>query len=353
MRRRTVIVSASAAVVVVAAGATGFALTQTGRDAPNRSGASLPKSTAAVTRGDLVDTKTVDGTLEYRGGQSLVNGAAGTVTNTRDDGTVVTRGHTLYDVNTKPVTLMYGSVPLYRTLRSGVSDGKDVEELERNLADLGYGSDMTVDESFTSATADAIKAWQDDRGLPETGRVDASQVIFSSEAVRITSTKVSEGSKARPGAVMMNVTSTKRKVSIDLDTSDQQYARDGAKVSVELPDGDDTPGKIYYVGKVATKQQGSDSDTITVDVALDHPKQAASLDKAPVSVDLETERHKAVLSVPVEALLALREGGYGVQLVHGHSVRTVSVKTGLFAQGRVEVSGKDLRAGERVGVASE
>ena len=57
-----------------------------------------------------------------------------------------------------------------------------------------------------------------------------------------------------------------------------------------------------------------------------------------------------VLTVPVAALVVLREGGYGVELVEGDSTRYVAVKTGLFANGRVEISGADVTEGATVGM---
>jgi hypothetical protein len=57
-----------------------------------------------------------------------------------------------------------------------------------------------------------------------------------------------------------------------------------------------------------------------------------------------------VLTVPVAALLALAEGGYGVQIVEGGTTKIVGVKTGLFAGGQVEVSGDGLAEGQVVGM---
>jgi len=69
-----------------------------------------------------------------------------------------------------------------------------------------------------------------------------------------------------------------------------------------------------------------------------------------VSVTMQSETHKNVLSVPVEALLALKEGGYGLQVVEGDSTRIIAVEVGMFASGRVEVSGGGVAAGMKVGV---
>lgn len=52
-----------------------------------------------------------------------------------------------------------------------------------------------------------------------------------------------------------------------------------------------------------------------------------------------------MLTAPVGALVALSEGGYAVQLAAGG---LVAVKTGMFANGWVEISGAGLSAGTEV-----
>ena len=78
----------------------------------------------------------------------------------------------------------------------------------------------------------------------------------------------------------------------------------------------------------------------------------AGLDQATVQVDFTASKRENVLTVPVAALLALSEGGYGVQVVEGGKTRIIAVETGLFADGRVEVSGDGLREGMTVGMPS-
>jgi peptidoglycan hydrolase-like protein with peptidoglycan-binding domain len=99
-------------------------------------------------------------------------------------GAVISVGHQVFGVDGHPVDLFYGPVPLWRTLKAGVSDGPDVLEVERDLATLGFGSGLTVDDHYTSATADAVKAYAADRGWPATipwqalaGGIAASVVI--------------------------------------------------------------------------------------------------------------------------------------------------------------------------------
>ena len=75
-----------------------------------------------------------------------------------------------------------------------------------------------------------------------------------------------------------------------------------------------------------------------------------TLVSAPVDVTLVSAQAHDVLSVPVAALVALAEGGYGVQVVEGSSTRYVAVKTGMFASGRVEITGDGIAEGTLVEV---
>ncbi|MES9541669.1 peptidoglycan-binding protein [Actinomadura sp. NPDC000600] len=345
--RRVVVAGGVAVAAVVAVG--GAAVWS--RDGSEAQGAQAPLATAVVSRGDLVDTEKVDGKLTYDGVRDVWTGASGVVTWVPAEGATVGRGETLLSVAGKPVTLMYGGRPMYRTLRSG-SSGKDVRQLEENLRALGYGG-LTVDEEFTGATEAAVEEWQDDRGLNETGTVDPGQVVFLSGAVRVREVKAPEGKRAVQGQPVLTVAGTKRVVHVDLDADKQDLAKKGAGVTVELPGGATVKGKISKVGGVAeTTGSGQDQKTtVGVDISLGNAK-TGRLDEAPVSVELESERREGVLSVPVEALLALREGGFGVEVADG-SRRLLPVKVGAFGGGRVEVSGSGLREGMKVGVPAE
>jgi len=70
-----------------------------------------------------------------------------------------------------------------------------------------------------------------------------------------------------------------------------------------------------------------------------------------VVVWVEAERRENVLTVPVTALLALREGGYGVEVITETGSEIVAVDTGMFADGYVEISGEGITEGTVVGVA--
>ncbi|GIH76410.1 peptidoglycan-binding protein [Planobispora longispora] len=340
------VTGAATAVLLAGGGAAAFIMTgeENGTAAAS---ATAPAATAEVTRSDLADTEAVDGTLGYSDRRTLPNHAQGTVTRTRDEGAVVRRGGWLYRVDGRPVVLMYGDIPVYRTLSSSTS-GRDVRQLERNLKALGYDPGA-VDEDFTWETGQAVREWQEDAGLEETGTVDAAQVAVAPGPVRIAEVTAAAGTSA--GQSVVTTTSTRRTVHVDLDSADQRLARAGAPVTVDLPGGGSVEGRITGIGTVAepVEQNGQPTgeSTIDLEIILDDAGKLGRLDQAPVTAHLRSEVREDVLSVPVEALLALREGGYGVRLADG---RVIAVETGLFAAGRVEVSGEGLAEGVEVEV---
>jgi peptidoglycan hydrolase-like protein with peptidoglycan-binding domain len=354
-RRRGRRAAALAAVGVLAAGAAWWTLArpQAGSDDP--AGSQPATTTAAVAARDLRAQEKVQGTLGYGDARAVTNQRQGTVTWLPEEGAVLRRGQALYRVDGKPVQLLYGRLPAWRELSVGVDDGPDVRQLERNLVALGYDPDrvITVDDHFTSATRAAVKRWQEAVGLPETGAMQPGDAVWQPGAVRVGDLKAGVGDAARPGAPVFEATSTSRQVAIDLDASRQPYVHVGDPVDIELPGGRTTTGRVASVGKVATAASGTDpaddgSPTVEVTVSLDKPKATGSLDQTPVAAYITTEVRKDVLAVPVNALLALAEGGYAVEVERDGRRALVGVTLGLFADGMVEVEGGGLRAGDRV-----
>ncbi|MFF8832442.1 peptidoglycan-binding protein [Streptomyces sp. NPDC015131] len=351
MTRRRLVVAV--AVIVLAAGGGTAAVTAFGapeRDsAPDRPAA----ASATVQRGDLRDSSRQTGTLGYAKERRINAGAQGTVTWIAGAGASVGRDGRLYELDGRPVRLMYGTGPMYRTLKPG-DEGRDVRQLEENLRDLGFGAGLSVDEEYTEATAGAVKRWQESHGLKETGRAGPDQIAFASGPVRVKEATATAGDVAGPGRPVLTVTGAERVVRFTLPVADGSLARTGTRVTVDLPDGTSAPGRVSGVGKTA--KEGDDpqdkSPKIDITVSFDDPGKVRAFDQSPVTVNLTGETREGVLSVPVNALLALPGGGFGVEVVEGGRSRDVKVELGLFADGRVEVSGGGLREGMKVGVPS-
>ncbi|GAA3592956.1 peptidoglycan-binding protein [Nonomuraea rosea] len=315
----------------VAAAAVGFGGDGTGTAAATRT----PPATAKVTRTTLTETKTVDGTLGYGAPLTVAGKTQGTITWLPSEGATITRGHGVYSVDADRRPLLYGTMPLYRTLEDGVS-GKDVKLLERNLDQLGY-TGFDVDDEFTWATREAVEDWQEDLGLDVTGKVQPGDVVVNDGRIRVAELKKALGDSAT-GAVL-TATGTTREVLVNLDVADEHLVKKGMKATVELPDGSTVNGKVTRVGKVATETTSGSDTATTVEVAVSVSGLKKSFDAAPVDVTIVSEQRKDVLAVPVGALFALAEGGYGVQVVEGGATRYAAVETGMFADGQVEVTG--------------
>ncbi|MEU0738677.1 peptidoglycan-binding domain-containing protein [Streptomyces sp. NPDC006134] len=406
--RRTALIAVAVAVAAVVAvvGALGLGGGgDEGPDAPPRTGSLVP-----VTRATLTERTRVDGRLGYGAETPLPVKATGTVTWLPEAGTTAERGDTLLRVDDRPVVLLYGSLPMYRDLglttaapgggtapgdgtgegtgegtgvpgerqpdggtgkataaspsaapavpvptgagTTAVTElrGMDVLQFETNLAALGY-TGFTVDERFTARTAAAVERWQKALGVPQTGTVGIGDVVYSGGKVRTGRPGVRLGEAVGENA--LTYTGTARKVVVDASAADASWAVRGTTVRVRLPDGTSVKGEVASVGRQASAPEGGSGEdgsgpgaaTLPVTVTIEDQKSVGRLESGPVTVEYVGREVEDVLTVPVAALVALAEGGHGLETANGDFV---AVKTGLFADGKVEVSGPAVREGLKV-----
>lgn len=353
--KRGVAVTAATVVAVAAAGAAAVGFGGDEADGTAQQ-SSLPAATTPVTRQTLIDATTVEGELSFGDAEPLDSKAQGTITWLPAVGATVKRGGTLLRADDRPVLLLYGPLPMYRPLSPGV-EGPDVKQFEQNLSALGYDG-FTVDDEYTAATASAVKEWQEDLGVTETGSVDATLVTYAPAAVRVAEHSGRVGGPAS-GEVFTYTGSTKV-VTVDVDAGDTAWAVKDARVTVTLPGGKEAAGTIASVG---TEAEGSDEEdqpdsnapgtedaTVPVTVSIADQKALGALERSPVDVRYTAQERTDVLTVPVAALVALAEGGYGLEVVEGGATRYVAVEVGLFADGRVEVQGDGVTEGMTVGL---
>jgi peptidoglycan hydrolase-like protein with peptidoglycan-binding domain len=307
-----------------------------------------PRQTAKVERTTLSEGRTVSGELAYSSAPPLAARLSGTVTALPAAGTVVRPGGTLYEVDDQPVVLMNGTTPAYRALAAGTS-GPDVRQLERNLADLGY-SGFTVDDKFSASTAHAVRHWQKDHGLKQTGSVELGRVVFRPAPVRVGTHRVQLGNPLGDGATVYDTTGTDRHVEVKLARTDAGLGRMGGEAAVVLPgSGKSVPGRVTEVGDPSG--DGIDAK-IPVVVTVADQKALGGIAGRTVDVRLVATRHRNVLAVPVVALLAVGDSGYGVEVVTGEQSHIVQVTVGLFAGSMVEVTGGGIAEGTEVVVPS-
>jgi len=347
-RRTAGVVAGVLTVGAVATAVTAFNLpgAQDDPDSPGKT----PVSTADITRQTLIDRENHDGTLGHGDTTTVSSRGSGTVTRLPAEGTTVTRGKAIFRLDNRPVTLLYGSLPAYRRLSTGTK-GTDVKQFERNLRALGYQG-FTVDATYNSSTASAVERWQEDLGLTETGSIDPGQIVYTSGAVRVDSLSTQVGAMVGHGTTVEKVTGTSPLATVMLDTSSARLATRGARVRVTLPNGKVVPGKIIEVATVVSRGENGEADTTKIKVTVRFTSAVTSPGTAAVTVAFTAGERPNVLAVPVAALLALAEGGYGVQVVDANATRLVAVTTGLFADGRVEITGTGLQAGMKVAMPS-
>jgi len=361
MRLRWVL---SGAAVAVAATVGGVSALSTARPAtPARQEPAA--NTATVERGKLSDLVSVYGTLTYRArpdgsAYAVINRARGTFTWLPAAGDRVPCGQVLYRVDDRPVLLLCGPTPAYRSLSKGDS-GPDVAELNANLVRLGYASRAQLDPSsrfFGAETASALEKLQARLGEQQTGSLALGRAVFLPRSVRIATVTGELGGSARPGVRVAQATSDTPEVQVNLDPSLRGKVKKGDRVRITLPGNTSATGTVDRLGRVARVPAGQNGDpggvTIPAYIGLDDPAKARGYDRAPVRVEIATRGVASALSVPVTAIVGRSGGGFAVEVVHSGGRRDlVAVKLGLFdtAGGRVQVEG-ELRVGDRVVVPS-
>jgi hypothetical protein len=278
----------------------------------DRQGASTAAVKVAADRTSLASAQAgltrAQESLSAARSSEAVYGPSSTFTQLPSVGQVISRGQTLYAISGRPVVLQYGS--------------------------------------------------------PATRELPLGSVVFEPGPVRVTSVTPTVGASVAPGPVL-DVSSTVPQVTIQLSAAQQSSVKVGDQVTITLPDEQTTPGVVSSVGMVAKSpsskgggggggggggEGGEEGPTIEVQVAPSDPSAIGHLDEAPVTVAITTASVPSTLVVPVDALLALAGGGYAVEVVEGHAHRLEAVSLGLFddAEGLVQVSGREVAAGQRV-----
>jgi membrane fusion protein, multidrug efflux system len=321
-------------------------------------------TTVPVEVRDLVLTDEYEAELGFGETDPVTAGRSGVVTDVAPVGTVVSQGQVLFSLDLQPTVLLHGEIPAFRDLSVDADPGADIAQLEQALVDLGFGAGVTVDDEFTDATADAVAEWEEALGRSDPdGVVTLGDVVFVPADLRIAEVAAARGTQVQSGAEVVQVTATTKVVTLQLTVDQVANVEAGTPGTIELPDGTEATGKITDVATEPTTDDGDgtgdgggggggggggDEETFAVTVALDDPAAAEGFDSGTVDVTVERSRTDDAISVPVIALLALREGGYGVQVADDSEpggYRLVPVEVGTIADDWAQVSGDGIEAG--------
>lgn len=261
-----------------------------------------------------------------------------------DVGATAGRGTVLYTADEQPVVALIGDLPAWRTLEQGVADGDDVRQLEENLAALGYGDDLDVDESFTAETAAAVEAWETDlgRASPD-GVVTLGDVVFLTEPGDVLGHEASVGDTLGAGSPVLTIGSEQRIVVADVDATEAGGWTPGSTVELEWADGTTTEGTVIGTGKDVTDGRVE----LSVAVGAGDSGAGERRSGAEATVTLVDARRDGVVAVPVAAIID-DEGSPAVRVVQPDGPdRTSRVETGLVADGWIEITA-GLDGGEEI-----
>lgn len=137
------------------------------------------------------------GTASAGGGTGDAGGGAQRVTRAPGAGASVAEGTVFMEVSGRPVFVLRGAVPMYRTLGPGTK-GDDVKQLNEALKRVGFDPG-TTGESFTNGTATALKNWYRARGYDakEPGAEDRHRLATLEQAVQTATDALTQARNAQ------------------------------------------------------------------------------------------------------------------------------------------------------------
>ncbi len=405
-RSRTLLVIAGIAIAALSIGVfTGTRITSPAdaaarTDPPEATDVTVPVelrglNSEVVTRGDVTFAGSIDVTPEVGGLETapVVTGQVPTM------GSKVQEGTALLEIVGRPLVVLQGQLPMYRSLGPGMS-GPDVEQLEQTLDRLGYDPGE-VDDEYTASTGNAIDELYERVGYeppppdPQTeseldaaaDAVDTAEAAVASAEDELMSEpdtsaesnaleqaedqleearsdyaeaqekagtplpaaevvfvpglprRVDEVNVERGGqveGVSMSVSGADLQVTANVDETDGELLKEKMKVRIEVPGGGEVPGTITAIEKA----KGENKNGYTVRVAPGEvtAEQAEALREANVRVTAPVESTDGkVLAVPLAALTAGPGGGARVQVRRDETTDLVEVEVGLTAEGYAEV----------------
>ena len=254
-----------------------------------------------------------------------------------------------------------------------IKNYEDLIEEQKRIRELEEGEGSVVDAAEALAIENAQKAYDDalksyNEGVDQDSELakaneELNELILSAKSETFSPTNAyasktpiivgsyisDSGSAVGVNTPLYNISSIGIEVVFQVDATDQETVSLGDRVEIELPTDERVPTVITFIDQVVTQTQAGEFIEVTLEVI--NPAEIDAYDQAPVKVFVTTEISENVLYVPVNALLALAEGGYALEVYDGpvdsgtfegeSGVDTsyVAVEIGVFTDGFVEVKG--------------
>lgn len=250
-------------------------------------------------------------------------------------GDEVAQGKTLYTVNLRPVTIAEGETPSFRSMGLGAS-GKDVEQLQQLLGDVGLLKGGK-DGEYGPATEKAVNAWHKSRGMPETGIVEAGDLIFVPSLptrISLDTAQVARGLNLIGGEQIVNGLPASPAFQIPITETQVSMFPVGTRAEIAAPD-----GASIWVGIVADQTVNADDGTIELvlngenggSICGDSCGAVPVSGRSLLSTNVVTVETAAGLVVPSAALRSEADGRVSVTDDNGtvHEVTVAATAKGM------------------------
>lgn len=364
--------------VAVAAGLVGWWVGTTVKSPADAAAEHQPPPASLITvpveKRALTSTSVAQGSVVHTGAAPLVltgvvgsAGAVQLVTKAPVAGTTLKSGDVLMEVSGRPVFVLPGPVPMYRTLGTAAK-GDDVKQLQAALTALGLGYRLSSGV-FDAVTGNAVKAWYGRAGYQaqpgDEVTVPSGEILFlPTMPVRLDAVTVKAGAPAT--GQIGTTTDPAVVVQATLPSADARLVHGGLAAVVRMTDGTTLPATVEAAGKDAappttepppSQQAPPPSNTTHLRLVAQDPVALAAYAGQSVKIEVEVGSSGGeVLVVPVAAVATKADGKARVRVqASDGSVRDVAVALGLTALGLVGVEptdGGDLKAGDRVVVGA-
>lgn len=290
------------------------------------------RESAEIRLADLSASFEADGSLLFDDFTTVVHEGAGTITRLAEPGVRIETATELYAVDNVPTVTLPGTVPAWRTMAVDAV-GDDVLQLETALVEMGYDSLelLTVDDTYTSYTADLVELWQADLGVEQTGVVDFGTVVFF-DGVNEIGTVFGEVGQAPPAAGVLTVRSVDRAVVFTMQEWPELEV--GSVVTGRFPDRTEVDVAIVQI-----ESNGAGTWTITGELdAANLPDSGA--EEIPMVMSWTVGVGTDLLVAPASSIKRLDSQTYVVEVVSGGSGTIfVPVELGLQSGSLVEIHG--------------
>lgn len=290
------------------------------------------RESAELRLADLSASFAGDGSLVFGDFVTVVHSGAGTITRLAEPGLRIEMATVLYAVDNMPTVVLPGSVPAWRTMNVDAV-GDDVLQLEAALVEMGYDSLdlLTVDDTYTTYTADLVELWQTDLGMEATGAVEFGTVIFL-DGVNEVGTVFGEVGQAPPAAGVLSVRSVERVVTFTVQEWPELEV--GSVVVGEFSDRTEADVEVVQI-------EADGAGTWTITGELDPANLPASgAEEVPMSFSWSVGIGDGLLVAPASSIKRLDSQTYVVEVVlDGLETAFVPVELGRQSGSLVEIRG--------------